>query len=370
MTIRSSCWPVPHELLTAARELLVEVTARGGRVLVAPHGDADGLGAGAITIEAIRRMGGVPIPMLPGKGEHVHTEAMRRRLSENPAEALVVLDMGSRRGPIVPGLPTIVLDHHDAAEAPDGVIFLSAAGHEPVATTGLLAYLLFAPIAPIADLAWLALVATVGDLGADHPFTEELGEVAARYPKTHVRETVSMINAARRAAAYQPEVALAVLLAAHEPADIARARVPGVERLQACRAEVTAEVNRVARIPPRIVNDVALIRFSSGAQIHPLIATRWTGRLAPKIVLVANDGYLPGRVNFAMRSASDVDLLGYLRGLGLGTVEGEFANGHPRATGGSVPPHEFQRLLQAIGFPPPRRAAREVMSRESGGTAR
>lgn len=103
------------------------------------------------------------------------------------------------------------------------------------------------------------------------------------------------------------------------------------------------------RLPPRIAGDVAVIRFSSPAQIHPLIATRWAPRLAPKIVIAANDGYLPGRVNFAVRSASQVDLLALLRGLGLGRVEGEFANGHPRATGGSVPPHEFERVLAALG---------------------
>jgi hypothetical protein len=92
-------------------------------------------------------------------------------------------------------------------------------------------------------------------------------------------------------------------------------------------------------------------RGGSPAQIHPLVATRWTTRLAPKIVIAANDGYLPGRVNFAMRTASQTDLLAFLRGLGLGEVEGEFANGHPRATGGSVPPAEFARLLRALGYP-------------------
>ena len=57
-----------------------------------------------------------------------------------------------------------------------------------------------------------------------------------------------------------------------------------------------------------------------------------------------------GRVNFAVRSAAPIDLLAFLRGLGLGHVDGEFANGHPRATGGSIPPHEFARLLNALHF--------------------
>ena len=317
---------------------------------MAPDRDVDGLAAGVLTMRAVERLGGIAIPVLPRKGEHVHVPTMQARLAETAAELLVVLDMGSRAGPIVRGLPTIVVDHHDAAAQPDVEVFVSAAGHEPVAPTGLLAWELWRPLVDLADLGWLALLATVADLGDAHPFGVELA--AQRYPKTHVREVVSLLNAARRAARYVPEMALAVLLAAREPADIAKARVAGVDVLAACRAEVNAEVARVSRVPPKVAGNVALVRFSSPAQIHPLIATRWTTRLAPKVVIAANDGYLPGRVNFAMRTASDVDLLALLRGLPLGAVDGEFANGHPRATGGSVPPAEFARVLAALGFPP------------------
>lgn len=330
--------------IAAARTLLARVCSAGERVIVAPHGDVDGLAAGVLTLRAIERLGGEPVTELPGKGEHVHTASMRDRLARIRAAALVVLDMGSRAGPIVEDLPTIVIDHHDARETPDGVIFVSAAGYEPVAPTGLLAYHVLAALAELADLEWLAQLATVGDLGDRHPFAFP----GLDTKKTHVKEAVALLNAARRAASYQPSLALDVLLAARGPADIAKALVPGVDALAACRAEVNAEVLRVARVAPKIIGDVAVIRFTSGAQIHPLIATRWTQRLAPKIVLVANDGYLPGRVNFVVRCAAPIDLLAFLRGLPLGPVEGEFANGHPRATGGSVPPAEFERLLAAL----------------------
>lgn len=353
MAVRSPQWPAPLESLEAARELLAGLGARRGRVIVAPHGDVDGLAAGALTIRALERIGAVPIVALPGKGEHVHTPAMRERLAGQGADGLVVLDMGSRAGPIVPGLPTIVVDHHDAREIPEGVVYVSGAACEPVAPTALLAYVLLGALAPLEDLGWLAWLGTAGDLGMAHPFGEELAAVIARHRKTHVQKAVSLVNAARRAPRYRPEVALDVLLAAPGPAEIARGAVPGTAELAACREEVNAELARVARVPPRIAGGVALLRFSSPAQIHPLVATRWTSRLAPKIVIAANDGYLPGRVNFAVRSASDVDLLAFLRGLGLGAVEGEFANGHPRATGGSVPPAEFDRLLRALGFARP-----------------
>ena len=303
-----------------------------------------------LVVRALERLGAHPIVELPGKGEHVHSAQMRARLARLPADALVVLDMGTRAGPIVEGLPTIVIDHHAATEIPDVSLYVSSATWDKVAPTGLLAYGILAPFVPLEDSSWLALLSVVGDLGDRHPFGEALAATIARYKKTHVRDAVSLLNAARRSATYRPEVAYATLAAASGPADIAKGLLPGVAELQAMRAEVNAEVARVARTAPKVKDNIAVIRFSSGAQIHPLIATRWAPRLAPKIVIAANDNYLPGRVNFAMRSASDVDLVAFLRGLGLGHVEGEFANGHPRATGGSVPPHEFDRLLKALGF--------------------
>src|SRR3712207_8625605 len=54
--------------------------------------------------------------------------------------------------------------------------------------------------------------------------------------------------------------------------------------------------------PQMLGAGVALLRFASPAQVHPLVATTWARRLAPRMVLAANDGYLaPGVVNFAVR---------------------------------------------------------------------
>jgi single-stranded-DNA-specific exonuclease len=349
-SIPAGTWPAAPEAMAAARALLAELGACQARVLVAPHTDVDGLAAGVLAVRALARLGALPTIALPRKGEHVHAPSMRDRLMELRGDALVVLDMGSRAGPIVEGLPTIVIDHHDAREVPEGVVFVSAAGYEPVAPTGLLAFVLLSSLVGLEDDAWLAALAIFGDLGERHPFAHEIAAVLTHHKKTHFKEAVALLNAARRAASYRPELAFEVLSSASGPADIARGGGPEIAQLQAYRAEVKAEVERVARVAPQIASGVALLRFSSGAQIHPLIATRWAGRLAPRIVLAANDGYLPGRVNFAMRCASDVNLLAFLRGLGLGHVEGELANGHPRATGGSVPPHEFDRILAALGF--------------------
>jgi single-stranded-DNA-specific exonuclease len=88
------------------------------------------------------------------------------------------------------------------------------------------------------------------------------------------------------------------------------------------------------------------VRFSSRAQVHPLVATQWERRLAPRAVIAANDGYLPGRVNFSVRGGKG-DLRRWLREA-LPEATGEFGHGHDRATGGSLAPDEFERLLERL----------------------
>jgi hypothetical protein len=216
-----------------------------------------------------------------------------------------------------------------------------------VAPTSYLAFELLRPLAPIEDLDWLALLGSVADLGAEAHFGL-LPAWRGRHRATHVSEAIALLNAARRAAEHDVATSLAVLRSSESVEDIAKGRAPGVARLQVLRAEVAAEVRRVARTPPRIYGDVAVLRIRSKAQVHPLIAVRWRSRLAGKIVLVANDGFLPGRVNFVVRTTRAVDLLAWLRSLALGDVGPDFARGHPAATGGSLTPRDFDRMLRAI----------------------
>ena len=91
--------------------------------------------------------------------------------------------------------------------------------------------------------------------------------------------------------------------------------------------------------------------FSSSARVHPLLAIRWARRLPKYLVIAANAGYLPGRVNFSMRSARDTNLLQVLSRFTL-PFGAEVAHGHPQATGGSLSPEDFSNLLRGIGFAP------------------
>lgn len=274
---------------------------------------------------------------------------MRRRLRSARPDRLVVVDMGSRAEPILPGTPTLIVDHHQPAGIPGDAVFVSSYDHPPIAPASLLTFILAERVVDLDDRLWLAVVGTVADLGPDVEFPL-VKQGLRRYGRRNVTETVALLNAAKRSAKHDVQTAFAVVERATSPADIAQGRVDGVERLRQYRREVADEVSRASRTRPVFAGRVALLRFSSGAQVHPLVAIRWARRLPNNIVVAANDGYLPGRVNFAVRSMLDVNLVDFLRGLGVGDVEGEYGYGHARASGGSLAPDDFARLLRAMGF--------------------
>jgi hypothetical protein len=154
------------------------------------------------------------------------------------------------------------------------------------------------------------------------------------------------------------------LQAASSPKDLLTNRT-----LLAARAEVNAEVERCTHTPPSFSADarVAVFRIASAAQVHPVIATRWAGHLSSaklEVVLVANEGYLPGMVNFSCRIPRSararqppVNIIQILRTFADGASDaslrerlGEsFARGHKEASGGIVPKSEFEELMAAMG---------------------
>jgi hypothetical protein len=120
--------------------------------------------------------------------------------------------------------------------------------------------------------------------------------------------------------------------------------------MRAAREEVQREMAEAKKAAPKFAGNVALIRVHSRCQVHPVIAQIWRTRLPKYIVIVANDGYLPGRVNFSMRSSNHINALDFLRAIDLGDGEGSFAHGHDQATGGSLPLERWNLLLEKLGF--------------------
>ncbi|MBD2022307.1 DHH family phosphoesterase, partial [Leptolyngbya sp. FACHB-36] len=92
------------------------------------------------------------------------------------------------------------------------------------------------------------------------------------------------------------------------------------------------------------------LRMNSPCQIHPLIAQSWRSRLPKHIVFAANEGYRPGRVNFAVRSNS-ANVLEFLRSIQISDGEGSYGHGHDQASGGSLPYDRWNELLSKLGFP-------------------
>ena len=335
-------WPVAAMVLARARRFLEGCA--GQRTVVACDSDVDGLSSAVILERGLERHRAQATVVPIRRGEQVHSESMRARILRVSPSRLVVTDMGSGPASIVAGLPTLVVDHHNAsAGVPPDALVLNGWDREPVATSSVLAFLVAG--APEED-AWLALLGAVADLGS----AKEFGAlIPAKASETAARRVAGLLNAARRAPDPRPDLVLALLRRARDIKDVASGTHPEVAQLEGMRSEVQAETDRCSRVAPKILPLAALARFSSGAQVHPIVAIRWARRLHDRIVIAANDGYLPGRTNFAVRSALDLDLLAWLRSLPFTPGDpGEFAHGHRRATGGSLTHADFERLLQVL----------------------
>lgn len=134
--------------------------------------------------------------------------------------------------------------------------------------------------------------------------------------------------------------------------------------------EVRRETERCTHTAPKFSEDgsIALLTISSEAQIHPVIATRWSGHLKSnklEIVMCANEGYLPDKVNFSCRVAKiararegpeKVDIIQKLESIvagdeGLRKRLGEsFARGHKEASGGIVGKTEWEEFKMLMGI--------------------
>jgi hypothetical protein len=333
---------------------------------------------------------------LVSKGNNIHTEEERAKMRSYEPKFIFVLDQGSRPGPpVVDGdHQALIIDHHHATEAdfPQGASHVTACSSPPVATSSLLTYLLCGPLHPkvkeICD--WLCVVGTHGDLGNtfkwESPFPD-MKDCLKKYTKKTLNDVVSFVNAPRRTANYDVRSAWEALCETAEPSSILKS-----PRLRAAREEVTAEVERCTHTAPKFSADgkIAVFRIRSNAQVHPVIATRWAGHLQSKsleIVLCANEGYLPGKVNFSCRIARcardrdpPVDIIASLKHYAnirpapfdgnedepdandpeqlplLDRIGSDFARGHVQASGGIVGSDEFEELMRnmQIGVKPPK----------------
>lgn len=323
-------------------------TMPAGVPLVLGHFDADGLAATAILARALARAGRPAAIRIVGKGENPWSPELRAELAGRAPAGLIVTDLGVREGAIVPGVPTVLIDHHVPTGVPGDAVVISGNGLTPEPTSALLAWWCAGAIGDADDLLWLAAIGLIGDMAEGFP---ELAEAQARYGKTALRDAVSLINAPRRTAAADATPALALLMEEDGPKAITRGTRPEVAVLHAAKAEVAAELAAAKRVAPKVRGDVALVRFASPTQIHPLIAQAWRGRLKDKIVLAANTGYRDGFVHFAARTATETNLIDFLARHRPPGATSAYGSGHVQATGGALSPADWNAFAASIGFP-------------------
>lgn len=326
------------------------------RVVVFCHFDADGLGAGALFGRGLARLGFTDVVVVPsGRGESAFADDARTRLAALQPAALVVTDLGVNALGVLPGVPTLYVDHHVPEGEPAGAAVVLGYGWEPVPASAWLAYELLAPLTEMGDLTWIAAVGTMSDLGDAAPWPG-LADARKRWTAKWLREAVSLVNAARRSSAFDVETPLRILMAADHPRALAEADELGADRLRGYRAEVKAAMDQARKQAPKFSRSQpwALLNLDSPCQVHPLIAQQWRGRLPKFAVLAANRGYLPGIVAFSARtSAPGFVLPTMLRAAyDAGADNPGFGRGHDQASGGHLPTHQFNELLAALDFDP------------------
>ena len=293
------------------------------------HDDADGLSSGAIALRATGRAADAAV-LLP-RGVTPWTDS-----APIPDGPLAVLDWGIQ--PL--DRPVLYVDHHAlevSSLGPDQVA-ICGAGAVPEVTTSVLMGRL-APEVPN----WLAAVGAVGDLGdrglALPDF--ELGIV-----KSHVRRLATLVNSPRRVPDGPLRTALAILVEAATAKDALAD--PRIAELEDARAAYRSEFERVVKTAPEFGPDIAVLQFSTPMHVHGLVAMQWSRTLRPRAVLAANHDFLPGFVNFSVRTADTTQDLRALLRAALPDEGGEFAHGHPQATGGSLPYDRFEALLEGL----------------------
>jgi single-stranded DNA-specific DHH superfamily exonuclease len=314
---------------------------RDERIVVLHDFDADGVTAGVVLQRALERAGFSDIVrVIPDRQRRASVAAFDPR-------ALFVLDLGTQME--TNGAAACIIDHHRPEGVPEGALLITGYERDPIPNTSLMTYELCAEIADVRDLDWIAAIGVLSDLGERAPFPL-IAEVRERYSMKDLKEATALVNAARRASDYRPDIAARTLLGHDTPRELVQSTSDDVAWLREARAEVQREMAEAKKAAPKFAGNVALIRVTSKCQVHPVIAQIWRTRLPKYIVMVANDGYVTGRVNFSMRSAANVNLLDFLGAIDLGEGDGSYAHGHDQATGGSLPLEQWERLLAKLGF--------------------
>lgn len=339
----------PSEDIQRPSDFPAAIQAFGPGPLVVCHNDADGLSAGAILVKALERSGFACRTRILGKGENAYSEEFRDELGRQAMGGLVIADLGVAAVLPRPGVPTILVDHHVPTGLPRGATVVTGIRDDPIPTSSLLAYRCAKTLGQADGLLWLAALGIIGDMAETDAFPE-WPEARAAYGVTALRKAASLVNAPRRSAAGDASAAFALLMKAGGPKPVLSGEHPETAALLAAKEEVKRELELARKVGPKLAGPVALVRFHSPCQIHPLVAQAWRGRLADRIVIAANTGYRPGWVHFAARTALDLDLLEFLASVRPPGAGEQYGNGHRSASGGALLHADWNHFVRSLGF--------------------
>ncbi|WP_419804123.1 hypothetical protein [Terriglobus sp.] len=324
--------------------------------------DADGLPAGALLLRALHAAGYTRVTAETRKKfENAWLPEVHARLKVRDPKALLLVDLGARPDELLPGVPTLLVDHHAPFGTPLGAVLLTSYGTEPTATSGLLALWCAQAIAPaLADeLQWMAGISLLSDLGDKAPF-DELAESKARFGATALKDLTGLLNAPRRTAAGDATEALELLLRGASPKQILKGDDPALAALKVAKAEVNEALAVARKAPPKFSTkwtdelgaDMIMVRVDTPCQVHPLVAQIWRPRFPKAVIFGVNVGFRPGFVHFAGRAPRGVNLVQFLRNHTPAGADGTFGGGHDQASGGALPVALWNPFVAMLGFGP------------------
>lgn len=324
--------------------------------------DADGLPAGALLYRALQAAGYNSVSVeTRGKFENAWMPEVHARLHARSPEALLVVDLGARPDAILPGVPTLLIDHHAPFGTPPDSVLLTSYGTEPTATSGLLAWWCAEAIAPaLADeLQWMAGVSLLSDLGEKAPF-DDLDIAKKRFGSTAIRDLTTLLNAPRRTADGDASVAMRLLLSATTPKLALSTPSPELDALRAAKLEVSEALAEARKGAPKFATkwraelgaDMIAVRMSTPCQVHPLVAQVWRQRFPKAVIFGVNTGFRPGYVHFAGRAPKGVMLPQFLRAHTPAGADGTFGGGHDQASGGALRVELWNGFATEMGWGP------------------
>jgi len=284
-----------------------------------------------------------------GKAQSAWSPEISELVARFAPSALIVADFSPRSAELLPGVPTLIIDHHRPEGSAANSEVITGYGCEPTPTSGLLSFWACRVFPQTIALRWLAALSILGDLAESSDFPE-LEQERVTHGQQLLRDATSLINAPRRSSSGNARPALDLLLKANGPREIIEGSHPEVRELRRARHEVQAALQQAKMAAPKFSGQVALVRIDTPCQVHPVIAQIWKSRLKKYIVMCANTGYRPGYVHFSVRSETNVNLLDFLRDQAPAEADENYGGGHDQATGGSLRTPVWNRFLEQLGF--------------------